>query len=131
MTKAIIVPIGTRMERENKWLDDYRGISMLRSLGKIYSPCHTVIEESSENQYTYTKEKKEENACINFKKSFDYVGRSKLWQLSFSSGLKDKTLQAIMSIYRKVFCVRPRLGNTSFCVFTVNVICTECHSRNG
>ena len=129
-TKAIIVPLHKKGHINDP--DNYRGISLLSSLGKIYTyvlneritKWANVMEKISENQagfrqgysvidHIFTlsaiiektlckKKRKLYVAFIDFKKAFDFVERNKLWSLLSSYGLNGKMLQALMGIYKTV-----------------------------
>jgi hypothetical protein len=143
-TKAIIVPLHKKGANDDP--DNYRGISLLSSLGKVFttvlnsrltkwSEANDVISEAqagfrkgrSTVDHIFTlsamiqkqlSSKAPNNklyaAFIDFRKAYDSINRTLLWNSVFQSGVRGKMFDLLRNMYSRVqACVRCGVGNNT------------------
>lgn len=127
---GVIVPLYKNNKGNLKDPDNYRGITLLSCIGKLFTALinnrivgyldrigalgdeqagfrdgfstidHIFVLNSVINIYL-SKQKRLYCAFIDYKKAFDLVDRSNLWCKLISEGISGKILQVIMNMYKK------------------------------
>jgi hypothetical protein len=142
--KAVIVPIHKGGDKDNP--DKYRGVSLLSLIGKVFASVlnkrlsdwadenNTIVEEqggfragysTNDNifvlysivQKYFLKRSGKVYVCfVDFRRAFDTIDRSILWDVLRKSGIQGKMLQLLRNMYSKVkSCVRcPNGEHTDF-----------------